>query len=181
MLLDVNTNVIQILNGMEKWEQNIAYILLKNENLFKLLWFNDSDPLSKSIDPEIMEDMIFEFDSRGNRNPNCRVFFRRFIGETETTQRSQLRIYPLRVKPSNMYRGDMTFQIDCIVHMGIDKIRNAQRRHRIASEVIQSLNGQEISMIRHVTIQDMGIFGGDRFPNYDGWSLIFNVGIAAEG
>ena len=181
MRLNVNNNMIQILNGFEKWEFGIAHLLLQNENLFKLLRYEDGDALSRLIDAEIMEDMIYEYDSRGNRNPNCRIFFRKFTGDTEETQRSQLRIYPLRVKPSNIYYGDMLFQVDVIVHMGIDKIRNGQRRHRLASEIIQSLNGQEIGMVQSVVIQDAFMFDSSRHPQYDGWSLIFSTGVAVSG
>ena len=181
MPLDINTNIIQILDGFEKWENNIAQLLMNNDDLFKLLWYEDNDPLSKIMTPEIKENMIFEFDSKMRQNPGCRVFFRKFTGDTETSSKAQLRIYPVRVKPSDIYYGDMMFRIDCIVHMAIDKIKNGQRRHKIASEVLKSINGQEIQMVQRVTIRDMFEFISSQQPHFDGWSLIFNTGVSAIG
>jgi hypothetical protein len=177
--LDVNTNMIQILNGFSKLNLGVASLLLQNENLFKLLWYEDIDPLAKYIDEETMESMVYEYDSRGNRNPNCRIFYRKFTGDTETSQRAQIRIYPIRVKPSNVYYGDLMFNIDVIVHMGIDKIKNEERRHRLASEVMQSLNGQQIQMVQNIVVKEMFMFSSSAHPQFDGWTLVCATGVSA--
>ena len=179
--LNPNMGFIQILNGFQKWEQNVSHLLMQNKDLFKLLFYDDFDPLSHDITDEQIADMMTEYTEINERNPNCKVFFRKFTNDVEMEQGSQIRIYPIRVRPSDIYIGDMQFRIDAITHMGIDKIKNENRRHRMASEILQSLNGQEIKMVKDVRIVEMYMWENQYIRQFDGWSLIFATGVSAIG
>lgn len=180
--MGINTNALQLFSAMEKWQQNIAGLLIKSENLFKLLWYTDNAALEKPFDSEKMEEIIYEYDSKGNKNPNCQIYFRKFIDETESQERAQLHIYPVQIKKINNYQARLVFRIDVIIESGIDNLRSGfLRRHRMADEIVQAINGKEIQMIGTVNFFDAYMYENAKMPQYDGWSLIFTVGVSAEG
>ena len=175
--VDMNGRVIQILDNFEKLEQEIAALLIKNHDLFKLLRDAHPDPLAQPINDEIIEDMITEFLPNGERNPRCRLFFEPFLSTAQTEIISMLRLYPAQINPVNVYEGELYLQADIIVHQSISRTKSGRRRNRILSELIKSLNGQSIKMLNTLTLLSKPVtlrqFNGD----FWGYSLLLKTAI----
>ena len=180
---------IQLFDSFEKIEQNIAFLLKENHDLFRLLKYNENDPLSMPMDSEMAEDMLVDFHSRTGAegdlqwiiNPDCRVFFVPYTGLIESPAKSQLRIYTLQMYPDNIYISDLYVQVDIIVPLALDKIRNGRRRNKIAVEVIKSLNGKEIGLINPLMIVDKPMILKQYRDDYWGYPIIFKTGVAGHG
>jgi len=177
-----NSRFIKLFDKFEKLEQNLAALLIHNYNLFKLLKFEDFNPLSHDISDEDIQDMITEFDAKLQRNPNCRVFFEPFTGTAEEQQKAQIRIYPAQVNPNNVYLGDLYVQVDVIVNQRISKIVGGRRRNRIASELIETLNGQDVGLVNDFRIVDKPVLAIRQFKgDFWGYSMLFTTGVSAIG
>jgi hypothetical protein len=175
------TTYMKIFDNSNKWQQNIAHLLMENHTLFKLLKYEDNDPISQYMDDSIAEDMITPFNSKSAENPNCRVFFRSFSGVAETSQKAQLRIYPTRISAQDVYESEVYFAIDIIVHMGIDYIKGGWRKHLIAQEIQDTLTGQDIETVRDIRLVDAIKYQSQTHPEYDGWTVIFSTAWAVTG
>lgn len=186
---DINTRYVQLFDSFEKIEQNIAFLLKQNHDLFRLLKYNENDPLSMPMDAEIAENMLIDFNRRTGANgelqwisnPDCRVFFVPYTGMIESPVKSQLRIYPSQVNPNNIYIGELNIQVDIIVPLALDKIRNGRRRNRITVEVIRALNGKEINLINPLMIVDKPVMLRQFKEDYWGYSIYFKTGVASHG
>jgi len=180
---DINLSYIQILDGFEKAEQNIASLLIRNHELFKLLKFNDFNPLAKSISGEEIEDMMTECDKKFQANPNCRVFFEPFTDSVLTAETAMVRIYPAQINIKDIYEGNLYIQVDVIVHQSISRIKGGRRRNRILAEILKSLNGQEIQMVQELRLVDKGkpIVLRQFKSDYWGYSLLLQTGVSAIG
>ena len=187
--LDVNNRYVQLFDSFEKIEQNIAFLLKENHDLFRLLKYNENDPLSMPMDSEIAENMLIDFHSRTGAegelqwiiNPDCRVFFVPYTGQIESPAKSQLRIYTMQMNPDNIYIGELYVQVDIIVPLALDKIRNGRRRNRITVEVIKSLNGKEVGLINPLMIVDKPMILRQYKDDYWGYPIIFKTGVASHG
>ena len=186
--VDVNTGCIQIFDGFEKTENQIAKLLLKNFDLMRLIYYNDADPLSKPMDEELAERIVTEYKAKPiindsgesiyERNPHCRIRFEPFTGEIENQDNAQIRIYALQINPSNKYLGELFIQMDIIVNLNINKIKGGKRRDKIASELIRSLNGQEISMVSDLRLADKAAGLRQFKDEFWGWSMLFVTGVS---
>ena len=170
---------IQTLDKLEVLEEAILELLVLNKDLFKYLKFSDSDPLSHSItDNDILDDLTVEFDSNGELNPGCRVFFEPFIDSALTSHTAMLRIYPCEIDPEDIYVGDLFLQVDVIVHQSISKIKDGRRRNRILAEVLRALNGKSVGLVQHLRLIDKPVLLQQFKGDYWGWSLLLRCGVA---
>ena len=178
-----NYNYVQILNAFDRIEQNIGTLLVNNRDIFKLLWFEDWDinPYDMDIDDSLIEDMLTQYDDIRRINPNCRVFFEPFVAEPETTQRAQIRIFPMEVNPVDIYEAKIFIQVDIIVNLAVNKFKNGRRMNALASEIIKALNGQEIGLTYQLELLDQPLMLYQFKSDYWGYSLFFRTGVTSSG
>lgn len=180
---------IQLFEAFEKIEGGVGKLLLGSLDLFKLLFFNDNDPLSLDMDEATAQDILVDFyentDAGGRlkfaANPNCRVFFEPFTDMVESGAKAQLRIYPVQVSPENVYLAEMFVQVDIIAPVKLSKIKGGRRRNKIAAEVVGCLNGKEIGLIGPLKLYERPIVLRQFKNDYWGYSLLFQTGVAGRG
>jgi hypothetical protein len=124
--------------------KNIALKIVTNENLCKLLKFNDSSALSK----EITEDERYALNIQDGDTTNTRIFYQPFNNDTITDERAELRIYFANFKPENMYIANANIGFDIVVHNNMWRLdEGKQRPLNIFKEVLKSLNGQDVKSL----------------------------------
>ena len=129
------------LENIDNILRNIALKLIANENLCKLLKYNDSFALFE----EITEDERYELNIQTGDTTNTRIFYQPFNNDTITEQRSELRIYFINFKPDNLYLTKVNIGFDIVVHNDLWRLEQGkQRPTTIFKEILKSLNGQEV-------------------------------------
>jgi len=178
---NMNIMAVQTLDRLEEVQNQIAQLLVKNTDLFKLLRDANPNPLAEQITEQDIEDMTIEFLTNGERNSKCRLFFEPFIPEVQDGVVSQIRIFPSEISPINVYEADVFLDIEVIVHQSISRIMQGRRRDRILSELLKSLNGQEVKMIRPLMLVDRSVRVVRFASEWWGWIGRLKTGVTAPG
>lgn len=180
VLLNMNENYNK-LDGFPDYGYNIIYhLILNNENLWKLIKYNDPKALSK---PNLTTDekvaMIFKGD--GN-SEEFNVFRQPFIDDAFTMQTTQLRVFTATIIPNDSSKCTIDYAIECITHIKLDSLDNGQSRtERMIYEVIRTLNGADIGGVGTMffDIRSAGFDGvrADKFNNryFYGYTIIMSV------
>ena len=121
----------------------LAYLMVQNEDIWKLLKYDTPDALSKpNLTLEEKRKMIY--DGNGD-SEHYNVYRSPFVDEAFTEQTSQLRIYALTINPKNRSLATIDLNIDCITHTKLVNIDGGKSRVELmVEEVLKTLNGQEI-------------------------------------
>lgn len=122
----------------------LAYLMVENESLWKLLKYNTTDALSKP-DLTLKEKRSLIYNGIGD-SEGYNVFRCPFVDDAFTKEVSQIRIYALTVKPENRSVSTIDLAIDCITHVKLVNLDGAQNRAELmVEEVLKTLNGQDIN------------------------------------
>lgn len=131
------TNIDLLLN-------NIALKLIDNDDLMKLLKYDTSDALSRSISKEQKYELI----NQEGDVTNTRIFYQPFNNKIITEPRSELRIYYGSFKPDNIYITKIYIGVDIVVHSDLWRLdEGVQRPIKIIQLLLKSLNNQEVGGI----------------------------------
>ena len=146
--MNENNYYIQLFDKIDEIEQIAIQKIKANENLLKLLYYNDGDPLGKPITDEISDEM---FGFSGSTD-NQKVFFFPSIDRTDDKVTSELRIYTPSFRPDNHIIGVVQICVDLIIHSDLYRIKAGRRLTKMMSETMRALNGQEVSGIGYLKI-----------------------------
>lgn len=122
----------------------IQYLLLNNENIWKLLKYNTPDALSKdNLTLSEKRDLIY---TGTEDSEDYKVFRTPFVDEAFRKEVSQIRVYSLTINPNNRSVSTIDIAIDCITHIKLaNLIGNGNRLELLVEEVLKTLNGQDIN------------------------------------
>lgn len=124
----------------------ISYVLNNNENLWKLLKYEESDALDKSnltYDNKIA--LIYNGDVENLTD--YRVFMDSFNDDAFDKTCSLFRVFPINIIPENRLIGNIDIGIQVMCHNKINQLNNYQTRIiTMLQEVIQTLNGKDIGV-----------------------------------
>lgn len=124
----------------------IEYLMLNDEEIWKLLKYDTPDALSKP-DLTFKEKSNLVFGGNDNSD-NYRVFRQRFIDDAFDIQCSQLRVYMATIIPDNMTVGTVDFAIEIVVHNKLVNLDYGESRLEVmVQRVIEVLNGSNIGGI----------------------------------
>ena len=146
---------------------NISLKLIDNQDLLKLLWFNEKNALSQNnITDTIKYSMIDQEDLT-----NTKIFITPFTGAVIEAEKSELRAYLYNVTPDNNILSRTVFNFEVLVHNNLWILDQAKQRPvRICSEVLKSLNGQEVNGIGRLYFSNRDRIQLVRFnENYTGY------------
>lgn len=165
-------------------QYNIAeYLMLNNENIWKLLKYPENSALTKS-DLTLPEKSKLIYQGEPDAN-GFRVFFTDYIDDSFTDQCSILRIFPEIITPKNAVLSTITFRIEVFSHVKIQMLNNYTTRNvALLQQVLETINGRPINGV--------GVLGFDRMgcpydksylnisnsKNYTGYSILISTHIA---
>jgi len=139
------------LDNIDNILRNISLKLIVNENLCKLLKYNDSFALFE----DITEEQRYELNVQDGDITNTRIFYQPFNNDTITDQRTELRIYFMNFKPDNLYLTKVNIGFDLVVHNDLWRLEQGkQRPTTMFKEILKSLNGQLVDGIGELSFVD---------------------------
>lgn len=121
----------------------ITYLMKNNEDLWKMLKYNDNTALSQ---PNLTLNEKASLIYSGQINSeNYRVFRDAFTDDAFTSQVSQLRIFPSYTNPENHIVSIQDIQIQIVVHNKINYLDNyVMRLDYMIEQILSTLNGSDI-------------------------------------
>lgn len=133
----------------------IKHLIEKNEEIWKLLFYNESDAWKKtSLTPIQKKEMIY-------KGEPDETLFRVFLDEGQINawinEVSVLRIFPYSIFPENRTVGTVTMAFDIYSHYRINHLSNYQTRVDTMSQIILDVfNGAIIDGIGQLFFNVMG-------------------------
>jgi L-rhamnose mutarotase len=121
----------------------LSHLIDNNENVFKLLKYDDPDALNKSDLTKIEKgELIY----RGYGNmPDFKIFLNDILDDSFLVSTSVLRIYPIAVVPVNHIVSSISMAFDVYCHAKNDTLNNYTTRiDNIIHEIVKTLNGADI-------------------------------------
>jgi hypothetical protein len=178
-----NNRYWQIFNAFDKIEQNIAELLVGNRDIFRLLKWEDwkENPYQKDVSDADIVNMITEYTDKHEINTGCRIFFEPYVTEVETVQRSHIRIFPVEVRPNDIYEAEIFIDVNVIVNLAVNKFKGGRRINALTGEIIKALQGKEIGMIHRLELIEHSIRMTQFKADYWGYSFMFRTGVACNG
>lgn len=123
---------------MDELPRQVFDIFLNNDNLFKLIKFNDNPLSQPNLTLKEKKDLIFQ----RIQDKNARVFFMSFTDNIEDDEQSQLRIYIRNISLIQDNIADINFSIDVITHNNLVILEDGGNRLlKMINEVVKTLNG----------------------------------------
>lgn len=139
--IKINKQYTSFGDKIDEMQYNIAGLFSQNDTIIKLL----TDPRSDCLGREVTEEQrALAFDQNAKE---CRVFFTPYEPKTEEVTTAQLRIYVPKIKPESLYTADIYLMIDIMVDITINRLDRGQRWFRLMSEIMNTLNGQQVGTI----------------------------------
>lgn len=144
------------LNGVEKIINYLASYIILNDNICKLLKFNDANALSQTLTDNDRNSLI---DSTPENKDNRRIYFQPYINKTIINKRTELRIYPSSFSIETRVLGKVYLAIDIIIHNDLWDLDDSRLRPlTLLNELTTSLNGSDVEGIGLLN------FEGERIP-----------------
>lgn len=144
------------LNGVEKIINYLASYIIENDNICKLLKFNDINALSQTLTEDDRYSLI---DSNIENKDNRRIYFQPYINKTIINERTELRIYPASFNIETRVLGKVYLAVDIIIHNNLWDLEDSRIRPlALLNELIISLNGSDVEGIGLLNIE------GERIP-----------------
>jgi len=133
------------LNGVEKIINYLTSYIIQNDNICKLLKYNDENALSYSLTDE---DRYILIDSNPINKDNRRIYFQPYINKTIIKEQTELRIYPASFDIETRVLGKVYLAIDIILHNDLwDLVDSRIRPLALLNELLISLNGTNVEGI----------------------------------
>lgn len=121
----------------------ISYLINNNEDIWKMLKYNDPTALSQ---PNLTQSEKSELIYKGETDSEpFRVFRDPFTDDAYEKQVSQLRVFPSYTNPENHIVAIQDIQIQIVVHNKINYLDDyVMRLDYLIEEVLRTLNGADI-------------------------------------
>ena len=134
-----DNNLIQ-LEKVGQIVSNIGNKLLENNNLLKLIYYNESDALNK---PNLTIHQIRDMIGKGSEPiTQQKIYKYPFTNKISDIVKSELRFFVPNINPNNIYISDFYIHFQIVVHNSIIEIEDNKIRYwNIVSEILKSLNG----------------------------------------
>lgn len=145
------------LTGIENINNNIAYKLMENEKLLKLLYYNSSNALSQPPVQETLGENFYSIISQDYNNySSTHIFFTPFPRVTQETEKVELRFYIHRIIPTNIYLAKTIFGFQIVMSDKLQMLDDGvNRAYLIINELLNTLNGQEIGGVGNLYFSDV--------------------------
>ncbi len=141
---------------------NILNKLLTNNDICKLLYYNDEDPL---INPDLADNEVLMFN---------KIYPYPFNIDIQENATSFINVFidNFDMKGNSVYiNGDIVFLILC--HKSLWKIKGSLRPSKIKNEIFKVFNNQSIGTMGKVKFANGSVFVGNK--DYYGYKLRFKI------
>ena len=137
----------------------IQYLMLNNEDIWKLLKYDTQDALEKpNLTREEKAKLIYPGASGGDMD-DYRVFRTPYLDDLTTNQQAQLRVYLESITPDTRLYGTVDVNIEVICHVKMIELNDYQNRaESIVWQVIKTLNGADVGGIGKLFFDRNGSF-----------------------
>lgn len=161
----------------------IAYLAEHNQRLFKALYYNESDALSR---PDLTIDQIIDmiYVEEG-RESDKHIFLKPLVGEEITDNMTQLRLYKYAISPTDNLISVINYRFDIITGSKISLIYDdcipCSRLDVIETELLNTLNGIDLfgtgcfQFNRDLSTSDKELLTLSNSKNFFGSLLIMSV------
>lgn len=168
--------------GIDELPRQIFDVLLEQDDLFRLINYDDSDPLSSSNPDLTIEEKVDLIFNRIQKE-NARVYFSSFADNVEDNEQTQLRIYIRNMSTVQDNIAEIYFSIDIITHNNLVTTEDGGNRLlKMLPQVVKALNGYTGSN----SIGQLQIPLGGNIPllyynkNFQGYSIPIKARITNE-
>lgn len=133
----------------------VAYLMNQNEDVWKLLKYNDSDCLNKpNLTPSEKSALIY----KGEPDESI---FRMFLADGEinafVSEATIMRIFPYSIYPENRTVSTVTLAFDLFTHFRIAHLNDYSTRiERMSQIVLSTFNGEQIPDVGQMFFDVMG-------------------------
>lgn len=163
------------LSGVDDSFKKITTALLKSDDLFKLLKYNESNALDLPITNSDKFNLIDQ-DDKENRRMIFQPYKKDLISDNV---RTEVRIYVMAMNPTNRYIGTLLYGFDIVVHDSIWQLdRGKQRALIIAQEIYKVLNANEVDIIGKLESGNNRMQLRDFQDGFTGYSFMLSAGTA---
>lgn len=150
-MIKINRNFIT-LDNIDKLWSDIGNQIVSNQNILKLLYYNDEDALTKD---DLYLNQIRDIVGKGEDKKLQRIFKTPFNDDIVDELKSELRFYIPLLQPNNLYLASVTFNFEIIVHNSLWELTEGRLRPvRILQELLQQFNNYDIKSIGNLTLKD---------------------------
>lgn len=142
------------LKDYQKLFNNIFELILKNDDLCKLIKYDTPDALNKpNLTTEEKIELIHSKDTDKRRITRTPVH-----DYNIDTAQVQLRVFLNGTMPDNDYLANLSICIQIIMANSLWELEDDERGHRLLAEILETLNGQSIQGIGLLTFPTMSTF-----------------------
>jgi hypothetical protein len=169
--------------GLENIPDNIVtHMINNNENLFKMLKYDDLSPLSHS-NLTSTEKRTLIYKGETDSTP-FRIFLQPSTDDAVSTQNSQLRVYIDNVYPEDRIKGLVTVTFEVLTHNKLNTIEKGHKSRSLsmANEVLKTFNGCIVESVgelffnaqasRRMNYMKQNLYNG---KNYFGYSICMST------
>lgn len=150
-MIKINRNFIT-LDNIDKLWSDIGNQIASNQNILKLLYYNDEDALTKD---DLYLNQIRDIVGKGEDKKLQRIFKTPFNDDIVDELKSELRFYIPLLQPDNLYLAGVAFNFEIIVHNSLWELTEGRLRPvRILQELLQQFNNYDIKSIGNLTLKD---------------------------
>lgn len=161
----------------------INYLMLNNEEIWKLLRYDTPDALSMP-DLTLQEKAAMIWDG-SEEVENFKVFRGAFLDDAFKYQCSQLRVFISTLNPDNRSVGTCDICLEPIVHNKLINLDNYENRLEVLlQQLLETLNGQEIDgagklfFDRNGSMYDLASLNVYNNRNFYGFTIVMSVKVA---
>ena len=135
----------------------INYLVENNEDIWKLLKYNDNDALSPS-NPNLSKSEKGSLIYSGQPDASLyRVFMQPATDSAFEKQSTQLRVYPDIIIPHNRINGTVTMTFEIVSHADLNSLSNyGTRIVWIIQQLIKTFNGKNIKGVGNLAFDKQG-------------------------
>lgn len=158
----------------------IEYLMINNEDLWKLLRYNTDDALFKD-NLTMKEKASLIYTGKGDSS-NFRVFRSPYQDDLFDNECAQLRIYMESISPDNPIYGTVDINLEVVSHTKIIDLANYENRLEVMiQQLLQTLNGVYIGGIgkfvfdRDISFYDLCKMNLYNNRNFYGYSLVMST------
>lgn len=173
--------------GLEDIPYNIiGHMLTNNENIFKMLKYDDLYPLSKHANLTTSEKRSLIY--RGETDSTfAKIFLQGSTDDAFTSQSSQFRVYVDNIYPEDQIKGLITVIFEVLSHNKLNTIENGYKTRVLCmvNEVIKTFNGSIVNSVgelffnaqasRRMNYVKQNLYNG---KNYFGYTICMSTWVA---
>lgn len=133
----------------------LTYLVLNNENIWKMLKYNSYDALSK---PNLTNKEKFELLWKTGPQEKYGVFFTNLVGDAVCQSKCILKMYQYYIQASGLYTGTLVYAFDFLYGATMALVEKdgipVNRGDLFIHEMLKTLNGVEIGGVGKLQFND---------------------------